>query len=145
MMRTTNAGATWTPENLPVSRNVSKMFFITPDEGWVAGDEFVLHTRTSGILSVPLAAKPAQFSLSQNYPNPFNPSTTIRYTLTKAGAVSLTVFDILGRKVADLINQRQQPGEHAVVFSAPSRASGVYFYRLSSPDGVQTKKMLLIR
>ena len=88
---------------------------------------------------------PVQFTLSQNYPNPFNPSTNISYTLKTRGMVHLSVYDILGREVAALVNENQNAGPHKVTFSGTGLTSGVYFYRLLTADGVNTKKMVLLK
>ena len=85
------------------------------------------------------------YTLSQNYPNPFNPTTNIRYSIEKASLVTLNVFDILGRKVATLVNQYQTAGVHTVNFNASNLASGVYFYRLEAGSFNNVKKMLLIK
>jgi hypothetical protein len=87
-----------------------------------------------------------EFSLHQNYPNPFNPQTVISYSLPNAGLVTLKVFDVVGREVAVLIqNQTVTAGAHTVVFNASKLSSGMYFYRLSSGQFTETKKMLLIK
>ncbi len=88
---------------------------------------------------------PAEYALRQNYPNPFNPSTTIRYELPKTSAVTLTVYDILGRQVSELVNERRDAGVHEVKFDASGLASGVYYYRLQAGSFVETRKLLLIR
>lgn len=85
------------------------------------------------------------FRLSQNYPNPFNPSTTIRYELPIASDVRLEIFDVLGKKVATLVSERQAAGEQTVTFNTNALASGVYFYRLKAGSFIETKKMLLVK
>ncbi len=85
------------------------------------------------------------YELLQNYPNPFNPSTTIKYHLAKAGFVSLKVYDITGREVKSLVNQRQEFGEYSVTFDAASLPSGVYYYTIKAGDFVSTKKMVLLK
>jgi hypothetical protein len=90
-------------------------------------------------------AKPKIFGLEQNYPNPFNPTTGIRYQVAGASDVRLEVFDMLGRKVATLVNERQSAGAYSVNFNATSLASGVYFYRLQAGSFVETKKMMLVK
>lgn len=85
------------------------------------------------------------FSLSQNYPNPFNPVTQIRYSIEKAGDVTLKVYDVLGRQVAELINTNQAPGVYTVNFNAESFASGVYLYKIESGSFRETKKMILMK
>ena len=91
------------------------------------------------------AAIPTEFGLNQNYPNPFNPSTVIRYALPKASDVKIVVFDILGRVVASLVNERKSAGYYELPFNAASLASGTYFYRIQAGEFVQTKKMLLLK
>jgi hypothetical protein len=88
---------------------------------------------------------PARFSLSQNYPNPFNPSTRIEYDVPSAGHVSLTVYDILGKQVAKLVDEEQAPGHNVVEFNAKGYPSGVYFYTLRTGASSDTKKLLLVR
>jgi hypothetical protein len=88
---------------------------------------------------------PFSYSLDQNYPNPFNPATQIRYSIAKAGVVTLKVYDILGRQVADLVNRYQDAGKYTVDFNASSLASGVYVYRIESSSFISVKKMMLIK
>lgn len=88
---------------------------------------------------------PKTFHLYPNYPNPFNPSTMIFYDVPTTSIVSLTVYDLLGRKVETLINQRQSPGKYGVRFDASRLASGVYFYRLQAGGFSQTKKLMLVK
>lgn len=105
-------------------------------------DDFVGHVTTGVSDSKSL---PIEYNLSQNYPNPFNPSTTIKYYLPKDSNVKLKVYDILGREVANLVNDRIKAGEHTVNFNASNLASGIYIYRLSSESFVQAKMMMLIK
>jgi hypothetical protein len=88
---------------------------------------------------------PTYFGLDQNYPNPFNPSTTIRFELPRASLVNLTVFDILGRQVSRLVNERRNAGVYEVKFDGSNLASGVYFYRLQAGNFVQSKRFLLLK
>ncbi len=87
----------------------------------------------------------SSFHLKQNYPNPFNPTTTIAYTLAKNVQVELAVYNVLGQKIATLVNQKQSAGTHQVVFNAESLASGIYVYRIKAGNFVQTRKMLLMK
>jgi hypothetical protein len=89
---------------------------------------------------------PFGYTLEQNYPNPFNPSTTIGFTLAKSEQVSLTVYDLMGREVATLMNNEQRPaGYNSIVFNALNLSSGVYFYTLSTNTVKLTQKMSLIK
>jgi hypothetical protein len=122
----------------------------------VAGDEFRLCTTkplgssdvyefTTTVTQVDGGADPVSFSLDENFPNPFNPTTTIRFTLAKAANVQLTVYDMLGRRVAVLVNERVSAGAHLVTFDGSRLASGVYFSRLQADSFVATRKLCLIR
>ena len=89
---------------------------------------------------------PTSVLLHQNYPNPFNPTTVIRFELPREMAVDLVVTDALGREVWDAGGRRQYAGgEHAITFDAADLPSGIYYYRLETPDGVLARKMLLLR
>jgi hypothetical protein len=98
------------------------------------------------------AAIPQGFSLHQNYPNPFNPTTGIRYSIAGSGGqgsgaieVRLVVYDLFGREVAVLVDEKKAPGSYTVRFDGNGLASGVYFYRLQAEHFVETKKLLLMR
>jgi len=86
-----------------------------------------------------------KYALKQNYPNPFNPMTTIYYELPMTTDVDLSIFNLLGQKVATLVNKKQAPGRYQVQWDAGGFASGVYYYRLSSGKFVETKKLVLVR
>lgn len=96
---------------------------------------------------------PTTYELLQNYPNPFNPSTTIEYQLPGTGtrySVSLKIYDAIGREVANLVNEQQEPGYYQKIFNAARYASGMYIYRLVATDEqnkqhVYQKKMVLLR
>lgn len=85
------------------------------------------------------------FSLEQNYPNPFNPSTFINYRTSEAGHVKLSVFNTLGQKVADLVNEFKPAGNYKVRFNAVNLASGIYLYKLEVNEMSAVKKMILLR
>jgi hypothetical protein len=87
---------------------------------------------------------PEGFLLDQNYPNPFNPATTISYHLPQAAHVSLSVYDVLGREAATLVNEVKPPGTYSVQWNAAAAASGVYFYRLQAGSYTETKRLLLL-
>jgi hypothetical protein len=90
---------------------------------------------------------PESFSLAQNYPNPFNPSTKIRFEIPKgtAGNVQLIVYDVMGREIEVLLDERLTGGEYEVNFLAGNITSGVYFYKLITGSFTDTKKMILIK
>ncbi len=97
----------------------------------------------------PSSGSPATFGLEQSYPNPFNPSTTIQYSLAKAGQTSLKVYNLLGNEVASLVDGPQEAGSHSITFNANNGilnlVSGVYFYRLASGSFVSTKKLTVMK
>jgi len=88
---------------------------------------------------------PKVFVLSQNYPNPFNPSTTINYSIAKVGHIKLNIYDILGNKVASVVDENKQPGNYSVLFNASTLPSGIYFYRLESEGYSDTKKFIFMK
>jgi len=85
------------------------------------------------------------YQLAQNYPNPFNPTTNIEYAVPTTSNVKLTVFDMLGKEVATLVNQTQANGVYRVAFDASNLPSGVYFYKLDTGSQVLTQKMMLVK
>ncbi|MDW7681588.1 MAG: T9SS type A sorting domain-containing protein, partial [bacterium] len=87
----------------------------------------------------------AEYSLRQNYPNPFNPETVINYSISKPGLVKLAVYNVVGQKVAELVNEHQTAKSYKVTFDASNLTSGVYFYNLEVGDYSKTMKMMLLR
>jgi hypothetical protein len=88
---------------------------------------------------------PSVFSLSQNYPNPFNPSTTINYSLSKAGNVKITLYNSLGSKVSDIVNEYKFAGNYSVKFNGSNLPSGMYLYKLESGNYAAAKKLILLK
>lgn len=88
---------------------------------------------------------PDGFYLSQNYPNPFNPSTTISYRLPAAGHVTLTITDMLGREMVELVNDVQSAGSHQIVWDGQNSPSGTYIYRLETGSHVSVKQLVLVK
>ncbi len=88
---------------------------------------------------------PINYSLQQNYPNPFNPTTTINYQLPSSGFVTLKVYDMLGRLVKTLVDEKKPEGSYSVQFNANNIASGIYFYKLKADNYSAVKKMILLK
>jgi len=138
-----NLNLTWKNSNLPAP--FSKVFAyigststeITTPETHFIEDLVSINPQTSEI--------PDKFSLNQNYPNPFNPSTKISFDLPKSEFVSLKIFDVSGKEVADLVNEKLSAGKYEFQFNAVSLASGVYFYKLNSVSFTSTMKMVLLK
>ncbi|MEQ9089548.1 MAG: T9SS type A sorting domain-containing protein [Balneola sp.] len=88
---------------------------------------------------------PTEFALGQNYPNPFNPTTNINYSVGEAGPVNITVYNVMGQKVAELLNTTKNAGSYQLTWNATGVASGIYYYRLTAPGQVLTRQMTLIK
>ncbi len=133
---------TGVPEYMALKQYISMLHFLNYKSmgriAEVSGDNFAIDEEENSTEAL------ASYNLSDNYPNPFNPSTKISYEIPELANVSLRVYDMSGREVAELVNQMQQPGSYDVIFNA-SLSSGVYFYKLEAGGFVQTKKMILIK
>ena len=157
LTKTTNGGLNWQTQVITNSFAPQEIFFIDLNTGWVVGmsnisQNIVMKTTSGGITFVNTNSNyiPVKYSLYQNYPNPFNPSTKIKFEvpLSKGGlkgVVSLIIYDITGREIQTLVNEKLNPGTFEVTFDDSNIASGVYFYQLKSGDYVETKKMLMIK
>jgi photosystem II stability/assembly factor-like uncharacterized protein len=146
--KTTNGGGSWFFQNTSGQYGYGT-YFTHPDSGFVVGDNsYMLKITGQTITGTEWSGTtvPSEYYLKQNYPNPFNPSTTIEFSIPKAGMVSLKMFDITGREVTNAINMSLNPGIVKYSFNGTNFASGVYFYKLEI-DGkmIGTKKMVLIK
>lgn len=109
-------------------------------------DYYTLRYSLVPFLGTPVPNRvPENFALAQNFPNPFNPATTIKFDIAKTSLVNLTVFDISGKEIEVLANRTMNPGSYSLNWDANKFSSGIYFYRLTAGDFVQTKKMMLIK
>jgi hypothetical protein len=86
-----------------------------------------------------------KYELSQNYPRPFNPSTSIRFSLTESSFINLTIFNSLGEKIEELVNEVKKHGIHTTEFNAKDLPSGSYIYRLRASNFTQIEKMILVK
>ncbi len=107
---------------------------------WSQGIEMV-----AGVEQIPSETMPEEFRLEQNYPNPFNPTTTIEFALPKQSAVTLTLYDILGREIEVLIDDELEPGGYKVSFQADDLPSGIYFYHIQADGFVRARKLTLLK
>lgn len=127
--------------------------FISDESDSSAGiffDNLTWRVNSTTDINSPPPIFPSEFTLSQNYPNPFNPQTTIAFNLPQPSEVRLDIYDIIGRKVASLINQNLEAGTYSLIWdgrdlSGSSVSSGIYFYRLISDFGVRQEKMTLLK
>ncbi|MBI5404260.1 MAG: T9SS type A sorting domain-containing protein [Ignavibacteriae bacterium] len=159
VFRTTDGGATWTSfvggsmQNTYAIR--AMVYKTTVLETLYAGDGGTA-TANSGTgiyeysylpsnIGNPNSGLPSKFDLLQNYPNPFNPVTKISYQLPSSGFVRLTVYDMLGRETAVLVNGYLKAGYYNVDFNAAGIPSGIYFYRLTAGSFISVKKMILVK
>jgi hypothetical protein len=116
---------------------------------YLAPDGAVIYYRNVSLESLGIqqisSEIPNGFSLKQNYPNPFNPSTNIKFDLPASSFTKLAVYDITGREVAPLVNEKLSPGTYEYKFDASKLTSGVYFYKLQAGDFIETKRMVLVK
>lgn len=142
-----NGGATWenfgqglTMQNLNVSA-------LTKNNDYIFASTYSnkVWRRSLGVVGISSNTTAHSYSLSQNYPNPFNPSTTIHYSIVKSGNVSLTVYDCTGKEVNTLVNSHSSAGNYYINFDGSSLSSGVYYYKITTGDFSETKKMLLVK
>ena len=107
----------------------------------------VSEAEIAAVLSAPeiTVEVPSAYTLERSFPNPFNPATTIRFSLPESAQVRLVVFDVLGRKVRLLLDGTREAGTHEVVFDASALPSGMYLYRLETPQGSFVRTMLLMK
>jgi hypothetical protein len=88
---------------------------------------------------------PNSFSLEQNYPNPFNPATQIKFSVPQEGFINLSIYNLLGEKVKELVSERKSPGTYTVVWNAKDYTSGMYIYNLRSGSYSFTRKLILLK
>lgn len=139
--------STWGYQSTPTFTNLP-IDFIDSLNGW-SGTNSIIHTTDGGgpITSIESnnTSIPDEFILNQNYPNPFNPVTVISYQLTVSSYITLKVYDVHGRIIKTIVNQKQNAGSYEIEFDGSNLSSGVYYYTLGTELGSITKKMILIR
>jgi hypothetical protein len=116
-----------------------------PGEGLPIPDYLYVDTLTTGVKSDADNVVPLSYQLRQNYPNPFNPVTHIQFQLPRAGHVELKVYDVTGRLVTTLVNEKLAIGKYSIAFDAIKYASGIYFYEIKAADFTDVKKMTLLK
>jgi len=151
---------TWTQDTpLPHAVASNSARFVPPDKvisagnyqsyspGVITGETYRGTGFPGGAVAVDPVPRtmPTRYVLSQNYPNPFNPSTTVRFTVPKVSKVTLTVYDILGRRVTTLGEGLYSPGPHEIMWNCPACPTGIYILRMNSEGAVQQRKMLLMK
>jgi len=156
IIKTINGGSNWIVQLIDsTGGEFNSIYAFDNNNAWICGDNNSIYKTTDGGGNVGIILInnniPDKFSLSQNYPNPFNPSTIIRFQIKDSKLVTLKVYDILGKEVTALVNEKLKPGKYEIQFPKNQYTnnqlpSGVYFYSLFA-DGklIDTKKMLLIK
>ncbi|MGA2669048.1 MAG: T9SS type A sorting domain-containing protein [Ignavibacteria bacterium] len=149
--KTTNGGTNWGYQ-APDTTTYYHCKFINRLNGWAYGASRGIHTVTGGDTTFYYGIQkissevPKDFILKQNYPNPFNPRTVIPYSLKSAGYMRIIAYDILGREVQRMVDQKQNAGEYEVDFMGKFTATGVYFYRMTVDGNViGTRTMVLLK
>ena len=136
-----NTGRNSNPEFVDIDNDTDGDLFVGNIKG---GFYFYENRDVIGIQTIS-SNVPDGFLLKQNYPNPFNPTTNIAFDLPKAGFVELSVYDITGKQIQNLLSQHLSPGSYNYDWDAAELSSGVYFYTLKAGDFISTKKMLLLK
>jgi photosystem II stability/assembly factor-like uncharacterized protein len=146
---TTNGGTNWIKQKKGTGTEITNLYFANQLTGWatIKNSSVILRTTTGGITFISSVSNeiPDKYCLFQNYPNPFNPSTNIRYQITNNRLVLIKIYDIAGKEIATLVNEKQSPGTYEVKLEAGDLPSGVYFYKLITGDYSETKKMILFK
>jgi photosystem II stability/assembly factor-like uncharacterized protein len=120
--------------------------FADESVGVIVTTHGIYKTETGGVITdIQEETVTKNFRLSQNYPNPFNPSTTINFSMPEQTNVSLKIYDVLGKEVAELVNEEMSSGSYKVDFDAANLSSGIYFYTLKTNNQIQTRKMILMK
>ena len=143
---TTNYGTNWDFIPLPDSTGIYDINFPDSTHGWAFGffgSILKYDYSTTGISNGNIVIN--NFKLFQNYPNPFNPTTNIKYQIENNNFVTLKIYDILGREIKTLVNEKQSPGTYEVIFDGSGFPSGIYFCRINAGNFSDIKKMLLIK
>jgi len=146
IFKTTNEGFNWSYQSVGYPNNLKDISFINEQTGWTVGENGIV-LRTGIPVGIEKVGNniPSQFELYQNYPNPFNPLTNIKFDLMISSYVKLIVYDILGKEIEILLNQKINAGSYEYRWNGINLPSGTYFYRFITEDYSETKKMILIK
>ena len=141
-----DAGNKWTKID---DGNYYAPCFSSPSNGWCShygsGSVYKFSGTLTSVQKGTNNGFSTSYSLEQNYPNPFNPSTTIKFGIKERVGVKITILNSIGEEINTILNEEKEPGQHQVNFSAPSLASGVYFYKINAGNYSSIKKMILLK
>jgi ligand-binding sensor domain-containing protein len=139
-------------DNSALSHNeVNSVISDNKGNKWIAtwsgglGPELVRYNESAPLLNSDKTVTARDFQLYQNYPNPFNPLTAIKFTLPQNENVKLSIYDILGNRITDLLDEFRTAGEHKIYYNASGLSSGVYIYRLSAGNNFSAKKFIVVK
>ena len=147
ILETFDGGDNWVAQVQGLSAPLNAIHF-KDSAGWAVGSNGLILRTDNWVTWINQSTGEkysSKYSLSQNYPNPFNPKTVISYQLPKSSDVELSIYNLLGQKVATLVNKKQAVGSYMVEWDASGFATGVYYYRIEASDFQQVKKMVLIK
>ena len=145
---TVDCGESWTLVSSGTSVNLNKIVFVEDGSiGYIFGDDATLlkYDNTHNSIDEKISGATSVFQLFQNYPNPFNPTTTIQYEIPQTAHVILTIYNLNGQVVEQLVNRKQEAGEYTVNWSVDDMPSGIYFYRLQIGNQCLAKKMMVMK
>ena len=144
----TDVYSQWYPQTSGITEHLQGVSFTDSNNGTAVGDYgIILRTTNGGVTFINQISSeiPEGFSLYQNYPNPFNPSTKIKFDLPKSNHVKIIIYNTLGKEVTELVNEKLSTGSYEVDWNASGYSSGVYFYKLTTNEFYDVKKMILIK
>ena len=151
ILYTDDGGKNWYVQYMGENFTGIDLKFVDKYFGWLVTTNQVLYTSVGGVdlSNADETSIIKNYFLYQNYPNPFNPFTNIRYVIPKAVNVTLSVYNILGEKIIDLVNEFHNPGDYQIQFSSKGIPSGIYFYRLAARENeknfIQTRKLIIMK
>ncbi|MBL7129614.1 MAG: T9SS type A sorting domain-containing protein, partial [Ignavibacteria bacterium] len=148
ILRTINGGTNWTLQSSGTTNLLQGVCFTDLNNGTAIGSfgEILRTTNGGGTFVNQTSSEiPERFSLYQNYPNPFNPTTTIQIKIPVYDFIELTVYNISGKEVAELVEQKLKAGVYKITFDASGLSSGVYFYTMRSSEFSQVRKMIYLK
>ena len=157
ILKTINGGTAWSSQTSGTTNTLRSVYFTDGDNGWVVGGNgTILKTMTGGVTSIKEfhysnTEGPKTITLFQNYPNPFNPLTTIEYHLKQNAEIELSIYNLVGQKVINPVNQNQLAGTHSINWNGLDEnglpvSSGMYIYQLKSNGRlIKSRKMILLK
>jgi len=142
-----DSGETWTEQESGTSQELLGIWFNNSEEGWISGENgTILHTDNGGIYTEITKTEIAKSNIQlKNYPNPFNSKTTIEFTLPDASLITLSVYDLSGKKLETIISKLLSKGDHEISWNAAGHKVGIYFIRLETEGETLVQKAIIIK